>query len=133
MDALIIESTSKSPKIILDPINLKFEIAGESRPEHATKFYEPVISWLEKYHSILLWKKSQFGKSPHLTFTFYFSYFNSTSAKFIVDILKQLEAYSAGGCDVTIKWYYDKRDEDMKESGEELSALVDVPFQFIEA
>ncbi len=66
-----------------------------------------------------------------ITFIFKFSYFNSASAKFIVDILKQLEAYSNSGSKVSIRWYYDKRDVDMRESGEELAELVDIHFDFI--
>ncbi len=123
MDALIIDSTPKSPAVILDPNSLKFEISGESRPENANKFYEPILMWLEQF---------QADAPSKFSFVFKFNYFNSTSAKFVVDILNKLENYTQSGKTVLVEWHYDGRDEDMKESGEELSQLVNLPFEFIE-
>jgi hypothetical protein len=131
MDALIIEGTTKSPSILFDPANLKFEISGESRPEHATKFYEPVLMWLKDFKQKLDSEKKEEGMNKDISFIFKLSYFNSISAKFILDILKMFEELSNSNTNVSVKWYYDKRDEDMKESGEEFAPLINLPFEFI--
>lgn len=131
MDALQLEPTDFTPKIILDPTALKFEIAGESRPENAGKFYQPILQWMEQYKSVLFWHKEKFGKPQPITFEFKFDYLNSVSAKYILDLFKQLDTYNSEGNPVTVKWYYDKRDEDMKSTGEEFADLLKVPFEFI--
>jgi hypothetical protein len=133
MNALIIEPSEFSPKVVLDPTKNQFELSGESRPENTSKFYVPIIQWLEQYQSVLFWEKDKFGQSSPKTFEFKFDYFNSTSAKFIMDVLMQIDKMAQEGFPITAKWYYDKRDEDMKESGEEFSKLLKkLPMEFVE-
>lgn len=127
MDALIIESTEVSPKIIFDPENNIFEISGESRPENVRKFYDPIINWLDEYGRILLQKK----EDKSTLFTFKFEYFNSSSAKFIMDILKKIESLHLKGIKFSINWYYDEGDEDMEETGGEFARIIEIPFKFI--
>lgn len=132
MDAFIIEQTEFAPKVVLDPVNNKFEIIGESRPENAGKFYEPIVKWLEQYQAVLFYQKGQSGKANKVLFDFSLDYFNSTSAKHLLDILKQLDTYYNEGHEVLIRWFYIAQDEDMRDSGEEFSKLISVPIEFIE-
>lgn len=131
MDALLIEQTEFAPKVALDPAGNKFEISGESRPENAGKFYEPIVKWLEQYQSTLLNQKSANGKANKVLFDFSLDYFNSTSAKHLLDILKQLDNYYSEGHEVLIRWYYYSQDEDMRDSGEEFSKLISAPIEFV--
>lgn len=124
MDSILLEATATTPKIIIDPVNNKFEISGESRPENTGKFYTPIIEWFEAYRADLYFQKNNFGKSKKLTIDFKLEYFNSTSAKFILDIFYSLEKTQKEGYDVEVVWNYDARDTDMKESGEEFSKYV---------
>lgn len=124
MDSILLEATATTPKVIIDPINNKFEISGESRPENTGKFYTPIIEWFEGYRADLYFQKNSFGKSKKLTINFKLEYFNSTSAKFILDIFYSLEKTQKEGYDVEVIWNYDARDTDMKESGEEFSKYV---------
>ncbi|MEK6615683.1 MAG: DUF1987 domain-containing protein [Bacteroidota bacterium] len=133
MNVLIIEPSDFSPKVIFDPAKNLFEISGESRPENTSKFYVPILEWLVQYQSVLYWEKDKFGEGTSHVFEFKFDYFNSTSAKFIMDVLMQLDKMAQDGFSIKVKWYYDKRDEDMKESGEEFSKLLKkLPVEFIE-
>ena len=131
MDVLSIEPTDNSPMVLLDPYALKFEISGASRPENAGKFYSNVISWLENFNNTSIWKKNTDGTSSLLSLNLKLEYFNSTSSKYLLDILKVICLVKEAGCKVSINWYYDVMDEDMKESGEEFSQLAEVPFQYI--
>jgi hypothetical protein len=133
MEKLDIEATDNSPKVILDPFSLRFEISGESRPENAGKFYEKITQWLEQFQTMHFWQQNKDTNPPMLTFTFKLEYFNSTSAKYLLDVLKFISLCREDGCKVTINWYYDSRDEDMKESGEEFSQLVEIPFEYIQS
>lgn len=133
MNALIIDPTDFSPKVVFDPSKNIFEISGESRPENTSKFYIPLLEWLQQYQNVLYWEKDKFGETPIRVFEFKFDYFNSTSAKFIMDVLMQLDKMVQEGYNINARWYYDKRDEDMKESGEEFSKLLKkLSIQFVE-
>lgn len=127
MDSLIIEATEDSPKVVFDTNTNRFTISGESRPENAGKFYTPVINWIVKFEESLV-----AGTSAPLVFIFRLDYFNSTSAKYIMDILLVLKKFVDDGHKVNIEWHYDKRDDDMLDAGNEFSDTVDMKFDFVE-
>ncbi len=124
MDAILLEATPTTPKVIIDPVSNKFEISGESRPENTAKFFNPIVTWFDGYRSVLYFQKNSFGKSKKVSVDFKLEYFNSTSATFILDIFYQLEKIHKEGYEAEIIWHYDQRDTDMKESGEEFSKYV---------
>ena len=133
MNAFLIDPSDFSPKVVFDPTKNIFEISGESRPENTSKFYVPLLEWLTQYQSVLYWEKDKVNNIPTKTFEFKLDYFNSTSAKFIMDLLMQLDKMAQEGYPILVKWFYDKRDEDMKESGEEFSKLLKkLPIEFVE-
>ncbi len=129
MDALIISPTEYSPRVILDPDAGTFEIVGESRPEDVRTFYEPILAWLDEYQSYLASNKIE-GKKYE--FKVVLEYFNSTSAKYVLDVLMKLDNFVEDGHNFQVNWHYEKIDEDMKSSGEEFKKLTAVPFNLIE-
>ena len=128
MRKLIIDPTVSSPRVILDPDRKRFEISGESRPADVASFYEEIISWMDDYSHHL--GKSQETGEP-VTFNLDFEYFNSSSAKYILDFCKQIGDARSKGKDIHIKWHYDDDDMDMLEVGREMSRMSKIPFQFI--
>jgi len=64
MVRLNIKPTEFTPKVLLDTEKNKFEIAGESRPEDAGKFYGPILDWLDKYHVLRYWKDDKYSGKP---------------------------------------------------------------------
>jgi len=132
MEKLIIEPTANSPRIILDPESKNFEFSGESRPENVRKFYLPILEWLEAYTTEQEKAKDN-DRTSGLLCQFNFEYFNSTSAKYILDIFKSLNAISSLGIDLEIKWLYEEDDEDMLEVGQEMSRMSKLPFEYIKS
>ena len=128
MRKLIIEPTVSSPKVILDPDKNWFEISGESRPSDVATFYEEIISWMDDYSRHLV--KSADIMEP-LTFNLDFEYFNSSSAKYILDFCKQIGDVKAIGKHVQVRWLYDEDDMDMLEVGREMSRMAKCPFDYI--
>lgn len=120
MEALIIEATDDTPKVVLDPSNNNFEFSGKSLPEDVTTFYGPVMDWLDEY-----------AESPNTKTVVIFNlvYFNTASSKLILDILFKLEEIFDDGNDVSIEWHYQEEDEDMEEAGEEYGDLVEMPLE----
>jgi hypothetical protein len=127
MKKLMIDQTANSPKVILDPENNQFEISGESRPHDVAAFYEEIINWMDDYSAHLV--KSHDPDEP-VVFNLDFEYFNSSSARYILDFSKQLAKLRSKGKNVTVKWHYEQDDMDMLEVGREMSRMAKLPFEY---
>jgi hypothetical protein len=92
-----------------------------------------VINWLIEFEKEVLNRNAiKFDEKHPLNFNFKMNYFNSSSAKFLYDVMSELVRFHEKGHIIRILWYFDEDDEDMKYAGEEMSELLEVPFQFIE-
>lgn len=132
MTPYIVEKTDLTPEVILNPKENIFHIVGESRPEHVGKFYDPILNWLEGYHNELYDNSHKDAERPkEIIFVFKLEYFNSSSIKFVYDILKKLEDFNDHHTKVKIHWHYDAMDDDMFENGEEFSKIIRLPFELI--
>ena len=128
MNSLIIEATAYEPNIELNAIEDILMFEGESRPEDVKGFYAPVFTWLNDYKTYL----SNHSKQE-VSCVFNLDYFNSASSKSILDIIEKLaEIQEQTGTTMTIQWYYDSMDEDMKEAGEEFQLISELKFEFSE-
>lgn len=126
MEQLLKEATSNTPKVLLDSVNKVFEINGESRPEDVKSFYEPIFKWFDTY---LLELNTQ-GIKDTVVLKMYLEYFNSSSAKYILNLAKKMYEFISAGIPVTIEWCYAEDDDDMKETGEEMERMSKVPFKY---
>jgi hypothetical protein len=128
MRKLVIDQTGSSPRVVLDPEKRVFEISGESRPPDVGGFYGDIITWMDDYSGHLL--KSQESRDP-IVFNFDFEYFNSSSAKYILDFCKQIASIRSKGRDIEVRWHYEDDDMDMLEVGREMSRMARVPFEYV--
>ncbi len=122
MEALILESTNLTPEIKFDAESGLFELKGRSIPENSLEFYQPVYEWLDAYLE---------NPNEKTVVNVQFDYFNTSSSKCILDILKRIDKLEDMDKDVLIKWYYDENDEDMMEAGEDYSDLLEAPFELL--
>lgn len=120
MEALKIEATDETPKVILDPAAGVFEFSGKSLPENVTAFYGPVMQWIDNYGKVA---------NAASTFDFKLVYFNTASSKMILDILFKLQDLVDKGANISVRWHFQDGDDDMKEAGEEYGDLVELPFE----
>jgi hypothetical protein len=130
MKSLILKQTITTPGIIFDYDNSNFSLEGCSRPEDVRTFFIPIIDWLTEFKEGVEKGVINNDKSDPIVFNFKFDYFNSSSAKFILDILVLINDAHKAGLNIRIEWCYEDNDEDMKEVGEELSDVVDFPFEY---
>lgn len=130
MKALNIKATSHSPKISFDPEKQLFEISGESRPENANVFYKPILIWIKEIEAAFDGNSDAFSDS--FRFDFRLDYFNSTSAKFILDFCKKIGQLHAKGLKLNVRWLYEEDDEDMLEVGKEMARMAKMPFEYVE-
>lgn len=118
---LHIEGTNKTPTIIFHENKHLLEIHGDSIVEDPYEFYMPLFHWLEI---------AEENPLNELTVDFKIEYFNTSSSKCILDILKRMEGLKLNkNTDVTINWYYEIDDEDMLDIGKEFQQMLKVPFK----
>jgi hypothetical protein len=130
MENLEIKETEFTPRVKFDWSNNYFEFDGVSRPENVFLFYEPLIDWMTTYESELYKIHVSQGKKFTVEVVFKFSYFNSASAKMIYNMLECLSRIRRMGFTLSIDWYCEDGDDQMREDGEELSEAIDIPFNF---
>lgn len=122
MQSLYLPKKTKTPEVNFDPEKGVFEILGRSIPENSVDFYKPLLEWLDMY-----------ALEPNgiTRFTVKLEYFNTSSSKCLIDIFRKLENLYLRDRDVTIFWYYEVEDEDMKESGEDFKDILKVPIEMV--
>jgi len=72
------------------------------------------------------------NSNAKVQFRFIFEYFNSLSAKYILDFCKKLNRLRSEGNDISAQWHYEEDDDYMQETGQEMSRISQMPFEFIE-
>jgi hypothetical protein len=131
MEKLIVEQAPRTPGIRFSPDENVFYIRGTSSPENARILYYPVIEWINKFIAeILNGGFKTFNHDNPLRFQIDLSYFNSSSAKFLFDILTEFKKLPPAGFPVIVEWYYEEEDIDMKEAGVDFSNLLEMEFTF---
>jgi hypothetical protein len=91
-------------------------IAGRSIPIDAELFYRPVLNWIDRLAKT----------SPEsVEFCFRFDFFNIASSKRILFILYKLSDLQLKGCKISVRWMYEKYDEDTLEIGKDYAYMID--------
>ena len=118
-----VEQCAKTPQINFDGKSGIFELKGRSLPENPVQFYLPLFIWLENY---LL------TPAPQTILNIQLDYFNTNSAKCIVELFKKLESLSKSNKGkATINWHYNDQDEDMMETGEDFKSIIEIQFNLV--
>ncbi|MBL7945064.1 MAG: DUF1987 domain-containing protein [Flavobacteriales bacterium] len=116
---LELSPTEKTPAVTVDGGRGLIAISGCSIPENADRFYGPIQDLAERYAQ---------QPAPRTTLRVELSYFNSSSSKYLLDLMKHLsDLHASGRSSVTLEWWYAKDDLDMKEAGEDYRSLLDIP------
>lgn len=111
MENIRIKATNRSPAVYFDFARHRLRIKGESYPEDVLAFYGPILASLDGYLASLRGGRCRCDLA--------LVYFNSGSAKALMLLLEKLDEAAARGAAIEIYWYYDEKDDTMKELGEE--------------
>lgn len=122
MECLYIEKTKSTPEIHFDPTNCKLSIEGQSYPENAFKFYEPLFTWLDSY-------LQQLEQEVVLEIYFHMPYINTSSSKCMMMLLEKLDEAYQKGKKVAVRWYYDVENDTALECAEEFKEDLVIPFE----
>lgn len=124
MEKIEVEATSKSPYLLLDPKTKTIKIKGRSIPENSVQFYTPVLNVLDKW--------IQEKTKDQVTVSIQLEYFNTSSSKCVLDILKKLQELYKNGTPIDVTWIYEKDDEDIMEAGQDYQTIVGIPIKMLE-
>jgi len=121
MQEIKIDQTKYSPKVSLRNGSLYF--AGRSVLNDPYLFYQPLHSWIKQY----------VDTNPSFTqIDLKFEYINTSSIKWLVEMLKTFLQKPEIKKQLRVNWYYEEGDEDMMDLGEILKSLMNSSFRIIE-
>lgn len=107
------------PKVELKKNLKKVIVSGRCRMPDPGTYFQDFSNMLTSYFH-------EFNRT--LFIEFYFDYINTGSSKWILFVLQQLNTeYKKNGGMIEIVWKYDEDDETIQETGEVLSAHLDIP------
>lgn len=124
MEKLELQATAKTPYILLNSESGKMIIQGRSIPDDAEDFWQPILQWFYAYAT---------DPNSLTIFIFDMEYFNISSSKAILFLLHRMNDLMEQGKEVKIEWRYSKGDDEMLETGNDYSCMVDIPFEFKES
>jgi hypothetical protein len=123
MDLFTLNATETTPSVDFNPETGKLIIEGNSIPNDAEEFFNPILSWLEEYVS---------STRVKTTLVIKLHYFNVSSSKRILYMFYKLNELLKFNKPVVIKWYYSEDEDEMFEVGQDFAFMVNIPFHFIE-
>lgn len=109
------EKTGSAPYIYVDEEKGYMRFFGESFHENVLEVYSDIIKWLQQY------TKTEFQS---FTFDCELKYFNSSTAKMLLNILLLLDEASKSGRLVTVNWITTADNEINIECGEDFADEV---------
>jgi hypothetical protein len=121
MEKLVIENTKSSPEVVFDPEQHRLAIRGQSYPENAIKFYEPVLLWLDRY-------LEEVADQQPVVLELLLPYMNTSSTKCFMLLLDKLEDAHQSGKQLEVMWYYNTDNESELECAEEFKEDYSLPF-----
>ncbi len=124
MEVIVRRPTKSTPYVHLNDMSGTYMIAGRSIPIDAELFYRPILNWLEKL---------ALTPPAEMEFCFRFDFFNIASSKRILFILYKLSEIARNGSNVTVRWMYERHDDDSLELGKDYEMMVeDLTFYYEE-
>lgn len=119
MELFFREPTDKTPLILFDPGEQKFQVIGVSVPENGKEFYQPALDWLSAYVK---------HAPEEMTLVINLDYFNISSSKMVLFIFYKLMEIQQLGKKVKVVWFYN--DEDLYEAGVDYEFITRLEFEF---
>jgi len=124
METLKIAATERSPEVDFDFKHGILSLRGESYPEDASVVFGPIFGALDQFLATV--------GNREIRVDFDLSYFNSSSAKALMNMFQRLDHAAAAGARIKVSWFFAPDDDTMKEFGEDFSEdLEHVSFNLV--
>lgn len=120
MDNIFIEGTDRTPEVDFNFSEGVLSLTGRSITENPIGFYDKIENAIVEYLR---------NPRPATLVKITLEYFNTSTSKCLVDLFKLFEVLKGSKNEVLVEWFYEKDDEEIKDSGEDYKDIVDVPFE----
>jgi|APSaa5957512622_1039677.scaffolds.fasta_scaffold172981_2 hypothetical protein len=120
MENILSEGSPKTPRIVVDNESGKIEVSGRSNPENSREFFTPFMDWLTAYLE---------NPAELTTITINLEHFNTSSSKYVLDVLKRIKKLDEEDHAFKIIWMYEDDDEEMLDTAEAYEAMVGLKFE----
>lgn len=117
------DPTEMTPLIDFNGATGEFKIVGKSFWEDVHSVYDPALKWLKESYIP--------NPADSTVLTVELHYFNTASAKLLLDVFRAMEALAEKGKNVQIRWCYLNFDEDLEEAGEDYKTMTTAPFELV--
>ncbi len=121
LENLVINTKENLALISFDKDAKVLVMKGHSLPENSYYFFLPILEWTEKYLKTL---------PDNTTLSIAFEYLHTGATKQIFELMRMLKKSEENGNSITINWYYEEDDDDMKDLGKQFSSALDIKFNF---
>lgn len=121
MKNVLIENTKSTPYVEFNSEEKRMIFKGESYPENAYDFYEPIYKLIDEY----------FFDYKELLIDFELSYINTSSIKCLIILFDKLNENYQSGKNIVINWHYDEENGFDYDMGQDFKMDLDIPFNFI--
>lgn len=121
MNSFVLENTKSTPYVEFCYEQNKLILKGESYPENAYSFYEPIYKLIDDH----------FISTKELTAEFQLSYINTSSIKCLIILFDKLNINYQSDKNIIINWYYDEDNGFDYDMGQDFKMDIDIPFNFI--
>ena len=109
-------------EILLNTEEKLLQLSNRSISPDPELIFNPLIDILNVY----------FGSNDKLICKIKLEYFNSSSARSLLNLLQRLESQHKKGFKISVMWYHTVDDDDSREFGEDLQELITLPVDIIE-
>lgn len=117
---ILIDKTSDCPYVNFNEDGL-LEVEGRSISEDVFSFWQPLIDWIKNY----VRKPAEVTRA-----IFFLEYSNSSTNKYLSEMLKLLDKCADDGNKVEITWKYEEDDESILVLGQDLESLIKLPLDY---
>ncbi len=124
MEELHVEASKSTPEIVFDPLTNNLTMRGQSYPENAFAFYNPILEWVDAY-------LNQLESEVKVVIDFSLAYVNTSSSKCIMMLLERFDQAHAANKNITLHWHYDPDNESELECAEEFKEETSFPFHIL--
>ncbi|MCL2718278.1 MAG: DUF1987 domain-containing protein [Lachnospiraceae bacterium] len=104
------EKTGSTPKVLIDEAKKYMKIEGESYHENVIEFFKDISTWLEQHFEAVC---------DGFVFECEMTYFNSSTAKLLLNMLLHMDDCAALGKNVTVNWITSEDNDIIIECGED--------------
>jgi hypothetical protein len=106
-------ATSRTPEVSIYPDTHSAVMSGECYPEDSEKFFTELNRAVADYFA---------QGASSLNFEIKLVYFNSSSARALMELMDLLEQRSTEGAKIEVRWFHDEDDDVTKEFVEDIAA-----------